>query len=303
MDIFAEKSVVVLGAAGQLGAELCRQLGKASVILPRSSLDITNSPEVSRQLCALNPTAVINAAAWTDVDAAEDAPEKCRAVNATAVAGLARACGELRCPLVHFSTDYVFGAEGTRAVPYTEGDPPAPINVYGQSKWEGEQLAAGHDQLLIIRTCGLYTSPSASGQHRNFVNTILNLASTRPEIRVVNDQRCTPSFVPDVARATLFLLSSGRFGTYHIVNAGSATWYEFAQEIVEHCDKSIEVIPITSEEFAARARRPAYSVLDTAKYKTTGGPPLSHWKDALQGSLGTTGAQEFISSLSLHIVP
>jgi dTDP-4-dehydrorhamnose reductase len=234
----------------------------------------------------LQPAAVINCAAYTQVDKAESEPEKCRAVNAVAVEHLARACGKLDCPLVQISTDYVFGAARPDPRPWTEHDPPSPQGVYAQTKFEGERAAAGHPKRkhLIVRTCGLYARPS-DPRATNFVKTMLRLGAARPEVRVVADQLCTPTYVPHLARAILFLLDHGGasvpWGIYHVTSTGAATWHEFAVEIFRLAGLPVAVRPITTADYAAPAPRPSYSVLDTAAYHRLGGPPMPDWRSAL----------------------
>ncbi|MGD0896803.1 MAG: dTDP-4-dehydrorhamnose reductase [Thermoguttaceae bacterium] len=276
--------ILVTGAAGQLGRELCRQLGPSAVGVDLDTLDLTDGPAAAEAVARAAPQAVINCAAYTAVDRAENEPAVCRAVNAAAVAHLAGACRRLDCPLVQISTDYVFGA-GRAGHAHREADPPSPQGVYAKSKLEGEVAAAGAPKHLIVRTCGLYARPSHH-QARNFVETILRLARSRPSLRVVNDQCCTPSYAPHVARAVLFLLGvnakrAAPWGIYHVTNTGRATWYEFAREVVRLAGLAVPIEPITTAQFGAAAPRPPYSVLDTAAYHRLGGPPMPDWKAAL----------------------
>jgi len=277
--------IVVTGAYGQLGSELRRLLGADAVPLYINTLDLPGALE--KTLGDLCPDAVINCAAYTQVDRAESDPRQCWAVNATAVEHLARACARLDCPLVQISTDYVYGGESGRTTPYCEDDPPSPQGVYAQTKREGEQAAARHlRKHLIVRTCGLYTRP-ANQRARHFVKTMLRLGKAGKEPRVVADQHCTPSYVPHVARAVLFLLGvpSGPpapWGIYHVVNRGATTWYEFAAEIFRQAGIDVSLRPITTAEYGAAAPRPAYSVLDTTKYHALGGPAMPTWRDALE---------------------
>jgi dTDP-4-dehydrorhamnose reductase len=281
-------SVVVTGAYGQLGGELCRRLGGHAIPLDIDTLDLTDGPAVAERLLALRPAAVINCAAYTQVDKAESEPEKCRAVNALAVEHLVRVCGRLDCPLVQISTDYVFGAVSKSRRPWREDDPTEPQGVYARTKLEGEQIAARHPKHLIVRTCGLYARRSDQ-RAANFVGTMLRLGGTRSELRVVDDQCCTPTYVPHVARAILFLLGCGKgdsfspspWGTYHVTNTGQATWREFAVEIFRLAGMNVTVRPITTAEYGAAAPRPSYSVLDTSAYHRLGGPAMPDWKAAL----------------------
>jgi dTDP-4-dehydrorhamnose reductase len=290
--------VLVTGAAGQLGGELCRRLGPSAVGVDIDTLDITDGPAVAEAVARLAPDAVINCAAYTEVDRAEREPERCRAVNVTAVRHLAGACRRLDCPLVQIGTDYVFGGAGAPGRPYRESDPPSPQGVYAVSKLEGERAAAEVPRHTIVRTCGLYARPSERGA-RNFVNAILRLAESQPALRVVDDQHCTPSYAPHVARAILFLLGAdtGRpapWGLYHVTNRGATTWCEFAREIVRLAGLSLPVEPITTAQYGAPAARPAYSVLDTAAYHRLGGPPMPDWKAALAEYFAEKGLRSWV---------
>ncbi len=180
------------------------------------------------------------------------------------------------------TSGYPPGAPGR---PWREDDPPMPKGVYAVTKFEGELVAAAWSKHLIVRTCGLYARPShATG--RNFVKTILRLARTQPKLRVVDDQHCTPTYVPHVARAIVYLLGTNGatpapWGIYNVTNRGETTWCGFAREIVRRAGLDVPVEPITTADFAALAPRPAYSVLDTTAYHRLGGPAMPHWKEAL----------------------
>ena len=197
---------------------------------------------------------------------------------------MAAACGELDCPLVQISTDYVFSGIPHPGRPYREDDLPTPQGVYAVTKLEGEQMAAAYPKHLIVRTCGLYARPS-DARAKNFVRTMLRLGSSRKQLRVVADQCCTPSYVPDVARAVRFLLDvagePAPWGSYHVTNGGAASWHDFAAEVFRLADMPVELVPITTAEYAAAAPRPAYSVLDTTRYHALGGSPMPDWKAAL----------------------
>jgi dTDP-4-dehydrorhamnose reductase len=232
------------------------------------------------------PAAVINAAAYTLVDKAEQEIEQCWNVNAHAVGTLAEVCRELACPLVQISTDYIFDADRNCTTPHTEDEYPTPLGQYARSKLAGETRAAECPRHFIVRTCGLYgqRGPRSSG---NFVDTMLRLGREKPSLRIVGDQHCTPSHVPDVARAILFLLSTQAYAIYHVVNQGETTWHDFAAEIFRQRGMPMTLERITTEQYGAPAPRPRYSVLDTSKYRALGGPELPEWKDALSAYLRT----------------
>jgi dTDP-4-dehydrorhamnose reductase len=277
--------IAVIGARGQLGGEICRQHGSQAIPLDIDTLDITQRSAVRGTLLDLRPEAVINCAAYTQVDAAESERGRCRTVNALAVEHLADACLQLDCPLVQVSTDYVFAGNEDQTSPIGEDHEPRPRGVYAETKYEGERAAARHEKHLIVRTCGLYARATDEKAH-NFVKTILRLVGRNRPLKIVDDQRCTPSFTAHVARAILSLLGAGgtgpaAWGTYHVTNRGSTTWYEFAQAICRHAGMNPAIEPISTEEYGVAAPRPAYSVLDTSKYHATGGPPMPEWEEAL----------------------
>jgi dTDP-4-dehydrorhamnose reductase len=272
--------IAVTGAQGQLGSELCRQLGAAAAPLDLPTFDLADSTLVRRVLTELRARAIINCAAYTAVDQAERESETCYTINAEAVGVLASTAETLGCPLVQISTDYVFDGVTGRDVPLREDETPtAARGVYAQSKLRGEQLARRWPRHFVVRTCGLYGFGERGG---NFVETMLRLGNERARLRVVNDQHCTPTYAAHLASAVLYLLrAEAPFGTYHVVNAGSTTWYDFACEIFRQASVDVEVLPVSTDEYQAAAPRPCYSVLDTGKYNALGGPRLPPWPEAL----------------------
>ena len=275
---------LITGGQGLLGRELVRQLGAQAVPVDLPACDITQRSLVRRVMRDLHPEAVINCAAYTRVDKAEQEPALCTAVNADAVAHLAEACREANCVLVQLSTDYVFGGDEQRTTPYAEEDQPAPQGVYARSKLAGEANAAAWEKHLIVRSCGLY---GRSPRGDNFVETMLRLGAEKGRVRVVDDQTCSPTYVRHLARAIRFLLGVAAYGTYHVVNSGAAAWCEFAVEIFRQAKMPVRVEPITTQEYGALAPRPRYSVLSTAKYAALNGPELPPWPAALQEYLAT----------------
>lgn len=273
---------VIVGANGQLGHTLCKKLGKSATGLTESQLDITDQDAVLLAFSELRPDVVINAAAYTNVDAAESNVEACERVNVMGTENLVRAATAMDAVLVHVSTDYVFGSKDALCVPHTEVDPTSPQGVYAQTKFASEQVALSARKSFVVRTCGLYANDDGpEATFKNFPSTILRLATSLPELRIVNDQTCTPSYVPHVADALLALATTSEFGLYHVTNQGATTWYEFALKLLRLAEISTPVHPISTEEFGAVAPRPAYSVLDTSKYLALNLVELPSWQAGL----------------------
>ena len=255
------RRVLITGAGGQLGRALAEAFPAAQA-LTRADWDVTHPAPV-----ALDADLVLHAAAWTDVDGAEDDPQGAAAVN---VGGVQHAA-ELGAPLVVWSTDYVF--DGAKREPYLESDAPAPLGAYGRTKLHGE--AAAGERAWIVRSSWLFGWTS-----RNFVRTMLRLGSEHEEVAVVDDQRGSPTYVGHLAEATKDVLLLP-FGVYHVAAAGDCTWAEFAEAIFAEAGLATRVRRITSAEFGAAAPRPAYSVLRTER----GAPELPHWREGLRECL------------------
>ena len=246
-----------------------------------NDLDITDKTAVFKKIGELKPTVVVNAAAYTDVDGAETEINKERAltINGTAVGYLAEVCGKLGAILVHYSTEYVF--DGTKKDGYVEGDPVCPVNVYGESKALGEKLLQQNCEMFyLIRSSWLYGKAPQAGKPRgmNFVQTMLKLAETQKEIRVVNDQFGKPTYAADLATETRKLIESQKpCGIYHITNDGVCTWYDFAKKIFEIKGIGVTVKPIPSEEYPTPTPRPKYAVLQNTKLEL-----MRDWEKALK---------------------
>jgi len=271
---------VVFGSAGQLGRALSERLLGEVVPLTHAAADLTQPNVLRAALTELRPSVVFNCAAYNFVDRAEREPDAAFAANAWGARSLASVCRDLDCTLVHFSSDYIFGLETGRTAPYREADTPGPISVYGLSKLTGEYLVrAISPKHIVIRTCGLYGARGSGGKGSNFVETMLRLAEAGQPIRVVNDQTCTPSYAADVAEATIQLVTTGGQGLYHVTNAGSCSWHEFAAAIFELAGLEAKLTAITSQEYGAAARRPVYSVLGSRL------APLRPWREALSSFL------------------
>ena len=273
--------VGIIGAGGQLGRELVQQLGSQAVPFLRADADITHLDSLRSNLVSAKVDAVINGAAYNLVDAAETDVAAAIAVNAIGVHHLAVVCEELGMKLVHVSTDYVFGAEIEHQTPYQETDRPAPVNAYGASKLCGEHLVAMTcSRSFVVRTCGLYGIPPQHGKG-NFVETMHRLASQQPVLKVVDDQRCTPTSAKALATAIIALLPTDNYGLYHATCSGDASWFEFASEIVRRLGLTVPVHPVPTSAFPRPARRPGYSVLDGSKLREECGIELPHWREAL----------------------
>jgi dTDP-4-dehydrorhamnose reductase len=273
--------IFVIGSRGQLGSELMRLWGDRAVGLTHEDIEIADAESVTAALDAIAPDVVVNTAAYNAVDRAEQEPERAFAVNALGLLNLARYCQERGLSLVHVSTDYVFGADAARDIPYRETDAPGPVSVYGCSKLAGEHLVAqACERHIIVRTCGLYGNADDESKG-NFVRTMLRLAEERDELRVVADQHCTPSSTADVARAIDALLRADARGLFHVTNSGQTTWHELARTIFEIAGKDVRVTAITSDQFAAPARRPPWSVLDCSQFVAATGMTMPPWREAL----------------------
>jgi dTDP-4-dehydrorhamnose reductase len=303
------KPVILLtGKNGQIGAELLRflpQLGEV-VALDREQLDLSKPDDISRAIREIRPQIIVNAAAYTAVDQAETDEAMAQAVNGEAPGAMAKEAKKIGAALVHYSTDYIF--DGSKKAPYDETDAANPINVYGKTKLAGEQaIRSSGVAHLIFRTAWVYAT-----RGRNFLLTILRLATEREELRIVSDQVGAPTCASDVAAATSKILTgicgrnNGSFvfseigGIYHMSAAGQTTWYDFANTILEKAGASSQdlawlaaatqgrqliarrVVPIPAEEFRSPTHRPAYSVLSNSRLVKTFGVALPDWRTQLQ---------------------
>ncbi len=263
----------IIGAKGMLGTMLSQIFADQNpILLDRDEIDITDETSVRSKLIEIKPTVIINAAAYTNVDGAETDKETAFQVNEKGIENLANVARELGATVVHYSTDYVF--PGDKEEGYTEEDESSgPLNVYGESKLAGEKALQHAPNHYLIRTAWLY-GPNG----KNFVTTMLGLAKEKDSLSVVNDQIGSPTFTKDLAQYTRTLLEEEYpFGTYHGVNDGRTSWYEFAKKIFEIADVNIEVKPVTSAEFVRPAKRPSFSILQNTK-----GPKMRSWTEALQ---------------------
>jgi dTDP-4-dehydrorhamnose reductase len=284
--------VAVLGANGQLGSDILRAatgLGIETVPLCRKDLDVCELRAIPEVLEREQFDVLINCTGYHKTDEVETHATEAFRINAHAAGALARACKVRGAGFVQVSTDYVF--DGGRRQPYVEEDEASPLNVYGASKLLGEKLAQREhrDGTIIVRVASLFGVAGSSGKGGNFVETILKKGKETGELRVVNDVSMSPTSTADAAKIILgLLLKNGGNGIYHVVNTGTATWFEFARQIIEEAGVAANVTPVTSEEYPTAAVRPAHTVLDNRKASQFTGE-IPHWKDALREYLMQKG--------------
>lgn len=284
-------NVLVIGAEGQLGQDLCTvfsdcTLHRADLDGDHHHLDISDAAAVNALLVeTFKPELVINVAAAHNVPLCEQEPALAFAVNATGARNLAVACKAIGARLVHVSTDYVFGDGGTK--PYVESDLPQPLSVYAASKLAGEHLIASVlDDYIIVRTAAIYgNAPCRAKGGRNFIGTMLHLAATRPEVKVVTDEITTPTYTHALARQMRLLAEKGEAGLYHLTCQGACSWFEFAQAIFEETGTQVTLTPTTSAEFQSPVRRPAYSVMENKHAQDQGLDIMPPWREALRDYL------------------
>lgn len=284
--------ILVTGVTGQLGNELIKTLplhghavtGTARELrgLPAlpgvsyAALDLTDTGQICTVFEQTRPDAVLHCAAYTAVDTAEDEPQLCHLTNEAATEELAKLCGEHSVPLLYTSTEYVFDGSGTQ--PFRPEDTPAPLNVYGASKYAGELAVARFaPKHFIVRISWTYAKRGT-----NFVNTMLSLAKTRNTLRVVTDQIGSPTYIPDLVPLFAAMIESTRYGTYHAASTGFCSRYELACEIFRLAGLPVTVIPVDSTGFPVRAPRPKNCRMDTSKLAENGFSPLPSWQDGLK---------------------
>lgn len=270
--------VLVTGVKGQLGYDVMNELAKRGyegVGVDVDEMDITDARKVDEVITKAQVDKVVHCAAYTAVDAAEDNVELCRRVNAEGTENIAKVCKRLDLPMVYLSTDYVFDGEGER--PWEPDDERDPLNVYGQTKYEGELAVERNlDKYFIVRIAWVF---GVNG--KNFIKTMLNLAQNHDTIAVVDDQVGSPTYTYDLARLLVDMIETEKYGRYHATNEGLCTWYEFAKEIFRQAGVDVKVVPVTSEQFQAKARRPHNSRMNKDKLEAMGFQRLPSWQDAL----------------------
>jgi dTDP-4-dehydrorhamnose reductase len=266
--------VLITGSSGQLGRELMKALADEELITPtHEKIDIRDASIIGK-IVKLEPRIIIHAAGYTDVDECEINKDLAWETNSNGTKHMAKAAAELQATLLYISTDYVF--DGTKKEPYLESDRPNPLNIYGKSKLSGENFVQKIcPKFFIIRTSWLY-----SNSGKNFVNTILELAKVKKEIKVVNDQIGSPTYANDLANAIKRFMSIGSYGIYHASGEGECSWYDFALEIIKIAGYDAKVIPICTSDIARPANRPHYSALRNSKLADLS-ITMRPWKDAL----------------------
>jgi len=271
--------VLVTGVKGQLGYDVVKELEKRGLEafgVDIEEMDITDADSVSKVITQANPDAVIHCAAYTAVDAAEDNEAVCRKVNTDGTQNIANICKELDIKMIYISTDYVFDGEGTR--PWEPEDERNPVSVYGQTKYEGELAVQNTlDKYFIVRIAWVF---GING--KNFVKTMLKLAETRDTLTVVNDQYGSPTYTYDLAKLLVDMIQTEKYGIYHATNEGICTWHEFACAIFKTAGIEMNVLPVSSAEYAAKAKRPCNSRMSKEKLVEKGFEKLPSWQDALE---------------------
>ena len=270
--------VFVTGVKGQLGYDVMNELekqGLEGIGVDIDEMDITDADQVNKVIKEAAPDAVIHCAAYTAVDAAEDNEEICRKVNAQGTENIAKVCEELDIKMMYISTDYVFNGQGER--PWEPDDEREPLNVYGQTKYEGELAIEEHvKKFFTVRIAWVF---GVNG--KNFIKTMLNLGKTHDHLTVVDDQTGSPTYTYDLARLLVDMIQTDKYGRYHATNEGLCTWYEFACEIFKQAGMNVSVAPVSSDEYPAKAKRPSNSRMDKSKLTANGFQPLPTWQDAL----------------------
>lgn len=269
--------LLVTGVKGQLGYDVVNEAykrGIQAVGVDIEEMDITNAEQVDQVIKTGEYDAVVHCAAWTAVDKAEDMPDACRKVNAEGTRNIANICKQLDIPMMYFSTDYVFDGQGT--TPWSEYDERHPLNVYGQTKYEGELSVEKLRKHFIIRIAWVFGKNG-----NNFIKTMLRLGKEKGEVSVVNDQIGSPTYTYDLAKLVIDMIQSDKYGIYHVTNEGLCSWYEFACEIFKQSGMDVKVNPVDSNAFPAKAERPKNSRMNKTELDKNGFHQLPSWQDAL----------------------
>lgn len=271
--------LLVTGVKGQLGHDVvkeCEKRGITAIGVDIDEMDITDAEACEKVIKEAKVDAVIHCAAYTAVDAAEDNIELCRKINAEGTENIVKVCRELNIKMMYFSTDYVFNGKGDR--PWKTDDDRSPLNVYGQTKYEGELVVENSlEKYFILRIAWVF---GVNG--KNFIKTMLRLGKEKGAVSVVNDQIGSPTYTADLAVLVVDMIQTDKYGIYHATNEGLCSWYEFACQIFKEAKMDVKVTPVSSDAFPAKAKRPSNSRMDKSKLTENGFSPLPGWQDALK---------------------
>ncbi len=271
--------LLVTGVKGQLGHDVvkeCEKRGITAIGVDIEEMDITDAAACEKVIKEAKVDAVIHCAAYTAVDAAEDNIELCRKINAEGTENIVKVCRELNIKMMYFSTDYVFNGKGDR--PWKTDDERSPLNVYGQTKYEGELAVENSlEKYFILRIAWVF---GVNG--KNFIKTMLRLGKEKGAVSVVNDQIGSPTYTADLAVLAVDMIQTDKYGTYHATNEGLCSWYEFACQIFNEANMDVKVTPVSSDAFPAKAKRPSNSRMDKSKLTENDFSPLPGWQDALK---------------------
>jgi dTDP-4-dehydrorhamnose reductase len=278
--------IALIGSNGQLGTDVMKYFtgkGEEMIGLTQDDIDVCYIDKCEPVLLKIKPDLIINTAAFHQVDLCEDEGVSAFSVNSVGVKNLCNICLALDVPLMHFSTDFVFGADKKRTKPYNEDDCPEPVSLYGISKLAGEYVIKYMlKKYYLIRSSGLYGYAGSFGKGSNFVDMMIKLAREDKKIKVVSDQVLTPTSTKDMTEKLYELIQTGSYGLYHMTNTGQCSWYDFAVEIFKLSGITADISPTKSSEYVAKAQRPFYSVLDNKNLREAGIKDFRHWKEALK---------------------
>lgn len=282
-----KKSIAIIGSNGQLGNDLAKLLAKKNdltvFLLIHHDIEITEPESIKKAFSEIDPDIIINTAAYNKVDASEEFPKEAFLVNGIGNKNLAEFCQTHGKTLVYISTDYVFGIDKKRRIPYREIDSPGPTNAYGISKLAGEYFVQyACQKYFIIRTCGLFGTSSSSGKGYNFVELMLRLAKEKEYMQVVNDQIVTPTYTVHLAKQIIKLLQTNAFGLYHATSLGECSWYHFAKEIFSLTNTDIRLEAVSTKDFPTPAKRPHFSVLENYNLDKLNMNIMPDWNIGLQ---------------------
>lgn len=285
------KKVLICGSSGQLGSKLSEVLSKnfELILTDREQLDITDSKKVKAFVSKISPDVIVNCAAYTAVDKAEEEKEVCYKINVEGASNLARAAAKIGSVAIYISTDYVF--DGKKNSPYEEMDRTHPLSIYGRSKLEGEEATQECPKHYIIRTAWLF-GETPEQRNLNFVEKMLELSASRKELKVVDDQIGSPTYTGDLSEAIKLLISpaprslpAAPYGVFHFSGDGEASWFDFAKEIFRQTDRKVELLPVKSGAFPSKAKRPSYSYLDKSKFERLLNRKVRPWQEMLSSYL------------------